>query len=290
MTYKVTECFNVIKNLWASPEYTDMVMSKKAYIKLLCFIHLVGDYEITGFGRVQNQKWKIDDEEKIIPTITDFDIIEQEVKAAYVEAKEENVLDFMRKLPKDQRNEWVLDWHSHVEMGTSPSGTDWNNYEEMQKARLGKQFPFMIVNKNKSITLKQYISKKKSPDINLSFEQMDMSEDDMLQIYNECKEKVENLCTKFVSAPKKKKKDTENGIGTWYQGSQWKTYDYYDTDYYYGGSYYPYSKNEDNELSKEELVCENCGAKLDPSNEDHVAWHLCDKCLEDYTVPVQDSK
>ena len=91
--YVVTECYNIVRNMFVEPEYTELYITSRAWTKLMCFIHLVGEYEITGFGRIQEN---VDTPNGPKRAITDFDIIEQEVKPAYVEADADAVLDFMR--------------------------------------------------------------------------------------------------------------------------------------------------------------------------------------------------
>ena len=51
--FKVNECRKLIKSLFTEPEYTTLRMSKLAYIKAMCYSNLAGDYEITGFGKIE---------------------------------------------------------------------------------------------------------------------------------------------------------------------------------------------------------------------------------------------
>ena len=142
--YEVTECYYTIKNMFAQPAITELYITAQAWTKLMCFIHLVGDYEISGFGRIQTED--IQDGQRSV--VTDFDIIKQEVKSAYVESDAQAVMDFLRKIPTEQRNEWTLDWHSHVNMGTFASGVD-EGYQKDLVAQLGQDMfeIFLILNK-----------------------------------------------------------------------------------------------------------------------------------------------
>jgi len=276
--YPICECFNIIKNMYTAPDYTQLVIEQRAWIKLMCFIHLIGDYEISGFGRIVDGR------------VVDFDILKQEVRGAYVEASDDAVIDFIRRTPADQRGEWILDWHSHVEMGTTPSGTDWTNYEDMLKARMGKQFPFMIVNKKQSVTCMQYISEQRHPDISIVLSiKEDVSESDMLAIYNECKEKVELLCKKY-EAP------VTTYVPSYINPKQATTWPHYQrnnrvddyNDYYGWGNRYGEWDDDDEvaEAKRQGFVfddeleyCSECGKVLDLEDPDQQTWGVCAECL-----------
>ena len=188
LLYPVTECLQYLKNMYTKPVYTQLAITNYAWTKLMAFIHLVGDYEISGFGRIKNG------------TIIDFDIIRQEVKSAYVESDADSVLEFIMNTPSDQREEWILDWHSHVNMGTTPSSTDWTNYSEMYKARQHKQFPAMIVNKKGNVTANQIICEERHTDIKIFVDTTPLEEIEIEKIYEVCKNKVEHYCTKAAPA------------------------------------------------------------------------------------------
>lgn len=300
--YVCCDCFNVLKNMWAEPDYTELIISARAWYKLVAFIHLIGDYEISGFGRIQRQM----NGKEEIAVVTDFDIIKQEVKAAYVESDEEAVLDFIMKLPPEQRSEWTLDWHSHVNMGTTPSGTDWDNYSDMLKARMGKQFPAMIVNKSGSITAHQIMSEARHPSIDVKIQKMVLSDTELLAIYNECKEKVENLCTKAVVAT------TTYSYGTTEKGtssSVTANYGYghfYDSNDYYSRHYSKdydayedyddwedyHARNNKKAAKKEEAddeldydTCQYCGAPASPWHTQQIGIGICKECFEENVIP-----
>lgn len=296
--YPITECFNILKNMWAEPDYKQLVITPKAWYKLVAFINLVGDYEISGFGRIQSVP---NEKGEVTSFVTDFDIIEQEVKAAYVESDEDAVLNFIVQLPAEQRAEWTLDWHSHVEMATSPSGTDWNNYSDMLKARMGKQFPSMIVNKRGEITAQQIISENKHPRIEMLIQQKALSDDEILAIYNECKEKVETLCTKAIERTTYsygKTGTTTCGFNTRndyesndYSKRWWEEYgDYYDNQQWKS------SKKSETEPTKEESLevvedleeletCQYCGAPASPWHTQQVGVGICRDCFDEYVTP-----
>lgn len=238
-SYPVTECKNVIYNLFAKPKYTQLYITKKAYIKLMCYINLIGDYEITGFGRVQDE------------TITDFKIIKQQVRSAYVECDEDAVLEFIRTIPKDQLNEWELDWHSHVNMGTTPSGTDWDNYGTMSNLRGGKQFPIMIVNKYQDFTVKNYIAPNNTPSIQLFINDDEISKEEIDAIYSQVKDEIQANCTKYIAPVRQQITTYRNENFKWYG-----------------------STNNRNQAATEHCTC--CGTAL--LTEHEFAIGLCEDC------------
>lgn len=191
--YPITECFNVLRSLWAKPEHEQLIITTHAWCKLMAYIHLIGDYEISGFGRIEQRQ---DKDGNPLTCITDFAILKQTVQGAYVESDADAVMDFIRRVPADQRDEWTLDWHSHVNMATSPSGTDWTNYTDMLTARMGKQFPAMIVNKKGEVTAHQIINETRHPSIKILVEKTELDEQTLQELYAECKHNVETLCTK----------------------------------------------------------------------------------------------
>lgn len=284
--YPITECYNTIKHMFSPPEVEKLVIEPEAWFKLMYFIHLIGDYEISGFGRIQET-----DEEGTYSLI-DVDIIKQTVRGAYVESDEDAVLDFIRRVPVDQRKEWTLDWHSHVNMGTTPSGTDWTNYSDMLKARSGIQFPAMIVNKRDEYTAYQIISEAKHTEIDIYKRAImgeTVPEERLVEIYNECKQKVQTLCTKYAAA-----------TGTWYkpQSTTWsnnnqKGWTYYDEtdDGYYPRHYWEDEEDDEVVEAKKQgfvfddddtdYACDYCGAALTTTEE--ISNRCCKTCWADFT-------
>ena len=181
--YQVFECFKLIRRLIEKPKYTKLKVSNKVWLKLLCYINLVGDYEISGFGRIKNNE------------IIDFKILRQTIGRANAKCDEQAVVEFMKSVPINEISEWELDWHSHVNFNPTPSGTDWGNYELMQEIRLGNQFPVMIVNKHQELTLINYLNKLKSTPIELINTEEEVTEEELTVIYNNCKQDIEELCS-----------------------------------------------------------------------------------------------
>jgi len=187
MAYTVTNCLGVLKELFfpTEPKYKELTFTQEAYAKLMCYIHLIGDYEITGFGRVVDNK------------IVDVKILRQTVKSATVDCDVDAMNEFLMAIPKDQIGQWILDWHSHVEMGVFASGTDSDNYEEQWKARLNKQYPLIIVNKKQQVYARCYISPSRQTEMNIFIEQEGLTKDRLIEIYNECAADIETFCQKY---------------------------------------------------------------------------------------------
>ena len=297
--YPVTECLQLLQNLFTKPDYERLTITPYAWMKLMAFIHLIGDYEISGFGRVIP-----DEDNERTGIIVDFDIIKQEVKAAYVESDADAVLEFIMQIPENERTEWILDWHSHVNMGTSPSSTDWNNYEEMLTARQHKQFPAMIVNKSGDVTAHQIICPDKHPKIEMRLQQTILSNTEIEQIYNECKEKVQNKCTKaaVVTTYNSGANVNSNYKGTYYYNNYYDDEDWYDK----WEKDNDLKKNDNNprvrdvdltakqqwsmteagfvfdeetgEAYSEDEICEECGRPL--KTETELNAHICFNCFQ----------
>ena len=245
------ECRDTIYKIFEKPKYEELNITQRAYIKLMCYIYLIGDYEISGFGRIQDG------------TITDFKILKQDVKSAYVECDENAVLDFIRTIPTEELAEWELDWHSHVNMGTSPSGTDTTNYAEMHKMRGGKQFPIMIINKKQDYTLANYISRDRIEDIELTIIEEDVSKEEIDEIYEEAKRDVETYCTKNIVVYTSNFKT--NTYTTNYKNNNWQSRVYGTSSYMnYGCGYNDF------------YVCQCCGTELISAHEMSVG--LCEDC------------
>lgn len=189
---EVFECLHIIEELFQSPKYSKLTITSEAYIKLMCYINLVGDYEVNGFGRV------IDDK------IVDFKILQQTVNRSTVLANEQSIFKFMSQTPRDQLKEWILDWHSHVTFSPEPSRTDLSNYELMKELRGNQQFPYLIINKYGQYTCRNYINEYREKDIQLVLpSEQELSNIDIQQIYEQCKQEVEQKCSKIVTVNKK---------------------------------------------------------------------------------------
>jgi len=255
------ECKQFIYNLFAKPKYSELKVTKRAYIKLMCYINLIGDYEISGFGRIQEG------------TITDFKILKQEVKPAYVECDEDAVLEFIRSIPRNELAEWELDWHSHVNMGVTPSGTDWKNYESMSELRGHKQFPVMIINKKQEYTLLNYISEDNSEDIELTITDEEITQNEIDEIYEETKRDIKEKCTKEIQLASTYSIYGKQTIKQ--EKTSYPTYqDYYSAYNHNYDSGYGY--DYDDEI--ESVRCKSCHTPLLNSHE--LTTGFCEDCEE----------
>lgn len=237
--YQVTECWNQILEMVfpAQPKWTELTFTRRAWLELQCYINLVGGYEVTGFGRVVDNQ------------IVDVKILKQTVKPATVDCDVDAMLEFLQAIPKDQIGQWVLDWHSHVKMGVFASGTDSKNYEEQFEARLRNQFPYIIVNQLGDVYSRCYINPRKETEIKISILQEDITKDELLAIYEECKKDVEELCSK----PNYSTQST-----TWYD---------YDSDDAWG-RYYGYNNNSFGTLTTNQKGKSCCNKKKDSKSKE----------------------
>lgn len=208
MSYETTECYDLVKELFypTQPKWNELTFKKEAWMKLMCYINLIGEFEITGFGRVVNNE------------IVDIKILKQSVKSTTVDCNLNSMQEFLMSIPKEELGEWILDWHSHVNMGVFASGTDTANYQEQFKARLNNQYPLLIVNKKQECFARCYISPSKQTEIKLSIKAEDIPEERLREIYEECKQNIEEMCTKYTY------KETK-------QSSVFPYNNYYENDY-----------------------------------------------------------
>ena len=187
-----TDCLDDLLELIypTEPEYTSMVITPLAWCKILCYINLIGDLEITGFGRCTVENKQL--------TVHDIKILRQEVKSASVDCDLDSMNEFLLSIPKEERGQWILDWHSHVNMGTFYSGTDTTNYESQWEARLKHQYPVMVVNKKQDITCGCYCNPNKI--VSMSYTVMpikgSLTKEQITEIYGQCYNEVAELCSK----------------------------------------------------------------------------------------------
>ena len=242
--FKVNECRKLIKSLFTEPEYTTLRMSKLAYIKAMCYSNLAGEYEITGFGKIEKG------------VITDLKIIRQTVRTAEVEATDEAIQEFMMSIPFDELELWKLDWHSHVDMGTFMSSTDSDNYQLRSEAMGNVQLPVIIWNKKGEYACYCFINEDKCPEIKLKIDEIDFTDSELDEIYEQCKSDVEQLCTAYIPPRQVYNYGKTYGKATkWNQKSFW-------------------SKNK-----KTGSFCTYCGAELD---ETELENGICDDCATQY--------
>lgn len=182
-TFKPTDCLNQLVS-WFYPEkpkFEELVFTTKAWLKMITYAHLAGNLEISGYGRVVGNE------------VLDVKLTEQEVESAKVSATAESQINFIRSIPKDQRGQWVLDWHSHVDMSAFSSSTDDNNYKTRWENNGEKQFPVLIVNKRQEYHAECYISPYNRKEIKVKVKKDPFSKEEYIKMYEECVKDVEEL-------------------------------------------------------------------------------------------------
>lgn len=244
----VTECYKKIVARYEKPKYTELTFTARAYMKMMFIIHLVGSYEVSGYGKIVNGK------------IVDLYLPDQVLTSTTAEIDEDAMMQFLSEIPTNELKYWELDWHSHVNMPTNPSGTDKSNYEEQAEARGNKQFVAMIVNKSESIWVKNVVSGVKFSDIEIKREPIELSEKELKELYNECVELVEDRCMKEKRITVKVTRDTKKDkqqlslltketcsvcgkeLESWEHGKCWecKRDEYHDGEYYSWVNRYSY--------------------------------------------------
>lgn len=199
--FKVENVKGMLKRkFFSTQQYQKLIFTPQAYLKMMAYMHLIGDLEITGLGKLS-----LKNKEKQIYQVDDIAILEQEVRSAYVDTSATAISDFIQQLPTtDAPEQWALDWHSHVNMATSPSGTDWDNYEEMSKLRMNNTFPFIVANKKGDIFAGEYISDHEYYKLEVQIPTQDelrtaIDQQTYTNIYNQCKNDIELKCTKYVA-------------------------------------------------------------------------------------------
>lgn len=280
VSVKPSECFELLKEFFfpTKPQFTKLQFTYPAWAKLQCYINLVGEFEVTGFGRIVDDK------------IVDVKILKQTIKTAEVDCDIDSMIEFMRSTPKDQLGQWILDWHSHVNMGVFKSGTDTANYKAQWEARLQKQFPIMIVNKKQEVLCENYINPSRQEEIEISVDKSDLTIEEFESIYKQCEEDVTTLCKKELII----KSDTSTRWQRWYSNDNDNDNDAQSQDYDWGRYYntgttwdtprynQPTSKQEE---KQSEDYCQSCKTYL--TDADEYDRGICDDCWEKMTYTEQ---
>ena len=122
-------------------------ISPTAYLKMLLYVRDT-DVEIAWHGTVernQEQNWY---------HIKDVFLYPQIIRAATVDTDQEKYQEWLQNIEDDEVfNNIRFQGHSHVNMGTFPSGTDLNMYNNfLQVLPKNDYYIFMIMNKSGSVT------------------------------------------------------------------------------------------------------------------------------------------
>lgn len=256
----IQDNYTYLKNLLCKPKIETLEFTPYAWAKINCYINLIGEKEITGFGKIENG------------FITDVKIIKQSVRSAYVQSNDDySIAEFLSELPmKDiEQGLWNLDWHSHVNMQAFASGTDWGNYQKMLELRNGQTYPAMVINKRGDIWCKNILGDQKYTDITVYLPQEMISEAEFKKVYDECKQDILAKC-KVVNVVT---------VGSNYAGS---TYNYYSNKDNTDVDYSIDNTQEDNtDDIYENAYCKCCGIELLSPQE--IETGLCEDCAN----PVQ---
>jgi hypothetical protein len=86
--------------------------------------------------------------EKHVLYVSDILVYPQRVTGAYVESDDEHYGNWLGSLSDEQFDNNRLQGHSHVHMGTSPSGPDHAFYQTFMKTHAPEYYMFMISNKS----------------------------------------------------------------------------------------------------------------------------------------------
>ena len=192
-TYKVTtkitkirpwNCYASVLGKFESPEWDKITISAKAYLKLMFFINLVGDHEVTGYGKIINNE------------VVDFSLPKQVLGALKADVDEQAMTEFVMSKPVDELEYWAVDFHSHNTAPISASSTDKSNYAEQYSMRGNKQFIALIVNKKQEVWCKCVIGGDRFEDVKVEYVSPTfLSDKEKLEIYEEAKREVEATCT-----------------------------------------------------------------------------------------------
>lgn len=190
---KPTECYKKVMGKYESPEFEELTITSWAYLKLLFIINLVGNHEVSGFGKVQNGK------------IVDWYIPEQELGTLTANIDEEAMLEMMKDIPAKEMGIYKVDFHSHNNAGCTPSSTDKESYKLQAQNRGYKQFIAMIINKSESIWCKCVRQGEVFSDVKVTIEPYNLEEETAKELFDECKELVATRCYERHTIVTKKK-------------------------------------------------------------------------------------
>lgn len=192
-TYKVStkitkikpwNCYASVLGKFESPKWDKITISAKAYLKLMFFINLVGDHEVTGYGKIINNE------------VVDFSLPKQVLGTLKADVDEQAMTEFVMGKPVDELEYWAVDFHSHNTASTSASMTDKDNYAKQYSMRGNKQFIALIVNKKQEVWCKCVIGGDRFEDVKVEYiSPKTLSEKEKLEIYEEAKREVEATCT-----------------------------------------------------------------------------------------------
>jgi len=130
-----------------------------AWTKILTLV-MGSDKEIAWHGYVIEKDGRY--------LITDIMVYPQQVSAATVDADEKRYTEWMMSF-KENVKSIRMQGHSHVNMGTSPSGTDLSYYDELVR-QVQDYYLFMIINKRGDIHWRFYNKRSNILYLDLNYE------------------------------------------------------------------------------------------------------------------------
>lgn len=142
-TYNFEEEFK--KSIPETIEKPTVYMSSSTYLKMLQFV-LLCDKEIAWHGVVERKG--------SIFFIKDVFLYPQRITTVTVQTDDTKYTQWAEKLPDETFNTMRFQGHSHVNMGTTPSGTDLTNWNEFLQNLLDDDYYiFAIMNKSQDLNL-----------------------------------------------------------------------------------------------------------------------------------------
>lgn len=143
--------------------------SMEAWIKMLQLVKTC-DKEIAWQATVEKRKFKQkEDSEDFYYFIKQVFVYPQKVTGTFVDVDEVNYTEWSLKLDDEVYNNLRFQGHSHVNMATSPSGTDLNTYQNfLDQLKEDDFYIFMILNKRSEWNIMVYDYKQ-----NILFETKD---------------------------------------------------------------------------------------------------------------------
>ena len=184
---KATNCFRKVMSRFEQPKWDKISITSYAYLKLLFIINLVGDHEVSGFGKLVNNK------------IVDWYIPQQVLGTLTANIDESAMFEMMKDIPAKELKHYIVDFHSHNTVGCSPSSTDKESYKLQAENRSYQQFIAMIVNKKEELWCKNVMQGEKFSDIKVTIESEQIPNDEAEKLFEECKVIVERNCFESVT-------------------------------------------------------------------------------------------
>lgn len=131
--------------------------SNDAWTKMNALVQS-SDKELAWQATVEKRKFKDrENTDDFFYYIDQVFVYPQKVTATFVDTDEVEYAEWSLKLPDEVFNKLRFQGHSHVNMGTSPSGTDQNTYQNfLDQLDQNDFYIFMILNKRREYTLMLY--------------------------------------------------------------------------------------------------------------------------------------